>query len=62
MTTPMEECPKHSDQWLYKAVRGNRRNMKLEPQGCTCSREPWPSSPALDEHIANLRAIDGGDS
>jgi hypothetical protein len=29
-------CPAHSEDWLYKAVRNNRRLSNLPPQNCTC--------------------------
>lgn len=29
-------CPAHSDDWLYRAVRNNRRLCDLPPQDCTC--------------------------
>lgn len=31
------ECPAHSDDWLYGAVRNNRRLSGLPPQECTCN-------------------------
>ena len=33
----VEDCPAHSDDWLYKAVRNNRRISGLEPQPCECA-------------------------
>ncbi len=31
-----ENCPMHSQNWLYAAVRNNRRLSGLEPQRCAC--------------------------
>ena len=35
----VEGCPAHCDDWLYKAVRNNRRLSGLPPQDCTCDSE-----------------------
>lgn len=32
-------CPAHSEDWLYAAVRNNRRLGGLPPQDCTCDKK-----------------------
>ena len=36
-----DDCPMHSRNWLYAAVRNNRRLGDLPPQDCTC---PTPTT------------------
>lgn len=36
---PVAGCPAHCNDWLYRAVRNNRRLSGLPPQDCTCAEE-----------------------
>lgn len=47
-------CPAHSDNWLYAAVRNNRRLSGLPPQECACARLT-ADLPITDEAVEAAR-------
>lgn len=49
-------CPEHSDHWLAKACRANRRAVGLPPQGCEDRPECASVHAADDAHHDQIRA------